>query len=78
MSKQEPSTPAEIKVAAIWAEVLSHDSIGRDDDFFEIGGDSFDATRVLARVKADLAVDVPIRVLLDYPVLRDFAARCER
>ncbi|NBE83281.1 non-ribosomal peptide synthetase [Micromonospora rubida] len=46
-----PQGPAQERVARIWAEVLDLDEIGVDDDFFELGGDSLRAMRLLARLR---------------------------
>ncbi len=45
-----PRTPTEIKLAAIWSEILNLPDIGVDANFFEIGGDSLLATGLLLRV----------------------------
>ncbi|NKR52522.1 hypothetical protein GS545_25545 [Rhodococcus hoagii] len=49
-----PSTPVEEAVAAVFADVLDVDRVGRDDDFFELGGNSLLATQVCARLGAAL------------------------
>lgn len=43
-----PLTGAEAEVAGLWREVLQCDRIGRDDDFFEMGGDSLDLAGIAA------------------------------
>ncbi|MFK4259143.1 phosphopantetheine-binding protein [Agrobacterium tumefaciens] len=75
MENAEPQTATQIKVAMIWSEVLNVSTIGLDDDFFELGGDSFDATRVLTRVKEEFAKHLSFRDFVDAPVLRDFSRR---
>ena len=35
-----PETPLEASLASIWAEVLTMDRVGRDDDLFALGADS--------------------------------------
>ena len=44
-----PRTEVERKLAAIWMDVLKLDTVGVDDDFFELGGDSLLSIRVIAR-----------------------------
>lgn len=48
-----PRTEAERKLAAIWTELLSIDPIGVTDDFFELGGDSIVAIRLVSRARQE-------------------------
>ncbi|WP_327035385.1 non-ribosomal peptide synthetase/type I polyketide synthase [Micromonospora ureilytica] len=43
-----PDTPLRTALAQRWARVLGYDSVGIDDDFFDLGGDSFKAIKALA------------------------------
>jgi mycobactin phenyloxazoline synthetase len=63
-----PSTPLESALAAIAGDVLGVESVGVDDDFFALGGDSVQATQAVARIRAWL--DTP-----DVMVADIFAAR---
>nr|WP_282955894.1 non-ribosomal peptide synthetase [Rhodococcus corynebacterioides] len=47
-----PSTPTEITVAGVVAEVLGIDRVGADDSFFELGGDSIVSMQLVARARA--------------------------
>ena len=60
-------------VAAIWAELFGLPRVGRDDHFFRLGGHSLLATKVLARIRARLRLDAPLRMIFQEPVLADFA-----
>ncbi|MES1241578.1 MAG: non-ribosomal peptide synthase/polyketide synthase, partial [Acidobacteriota bacterium] len=71
-----PRTPAEQKLAAIWAEVLGV-APGALDDFFVSGGHSLLATRLTSRVREAFGVDLPLRAVFEAPVLADMAARLE-
>ena len=53
-----PSSDAEARMAGLWADVLDLDSIGLDDDFFELGGDSLVAATLVGAIKAAFGVDV--------------------
>src|SRR6185369_8314090 len=44
-----PSTPVEEALAALWAEALGVKRVGRNDDFFELGGDSLLVIRVVSK-----------------------------
>uniref|UniRef100_UPI0024571DFC non-ribosomal peptide synthetase n=1 Tax=Nocardia cyriacigeorgica TaxID=135487 RepID=UPI0024571DFC len=71
---REPSTDAERAVAAIFADLLGHDRIGADDNFFALGGNSLIATRALARIGAALDIAVDVRDFFDNPTPAGLAA----
>ncbi|WP_225408514.1 non-ribosomal peptide synthetase [Stigmatella hybrida] len=68
------ATPTEEVVARIWAEVLHLPRVHRTSSFFELGGHSLLATRTMARLREALAVDVPLSLLFEKPVLGELAA----
>lgn len=70
-------TELESFIAELWAEVLPQPSLGRGSSFFEVGGHSLTATRAVALVREELAVDISVRDLFEAPVLADFATRVE-
>ncbi|QMU70574.1 non-ribosomal peptide synthase/polyketide synthase [Streptacidiphilus sp. P02-A3a] len=59
--RTEPLTARERALAGIWAEVLGADAVGATDDFFDLGGDSILAARILARIRAELGVRITLR-----------------
>jgi amino acid adenylation domain-containing protein len=74
VTKRAPSTPMEKKLQALWSRVLdtTSDSIGVDDSFFRLGGDSITAIRL---VRAGRAADLSLSVadIFQQPVLGDLA-----
>ncbi|WP_280232742.1 non-ribosomal peptide synthetase, partial [Nocardia cyriacigeorgica] len=75
-----PSTPVEEIVAATFAEVLGlpgERQVGRDDDFFDLGGNSLIATQVVARLGAALDTRVPVRTLFEAPSVAALAVKLE-
>jgi len=74
---EAPSGRAEEAVAAIWAELLGVERVGRRDRFFELGGHSLLATRVVSRVRQALGVEASARDVFERPVLADFARGLE-
>ena len=75
---EAPQGEIEEKLAAIWAEVLKVERVGRHDNFFELGGHSLLAVRVLTRVRKMLSVQVALEDLFARPVLVDFVRGVER
>ena len=71
-------TEIEKRLTSIWQEVLEIDDISIDDNFFDLGGHSLSGMRVLARVRRDFHVDVPIRSLFERPTIADLALEVEK
>ncbi|MDF3308306.1 amino acid adenylation domain-containing protein [Rhodococcus sp. T2V] len=69
-----PHTPAERVVATAFAEVLGLDLVGRDENFFALGGTSLSATRAVSRIGAALETSVPVRAVFDTPTVSALAA----
>ena len=69
-----PRTPLEEQVGQIWAHVLSLDQVGIHDNFFDLGGHSLAATRVVSRVIKQFQTEVPLQVLFHSPTVADMAA----
>ena len=72
-----PRTPVEEVVAGIWCEVLRWPRVGMEQSFFDLGGHSLLATQVMARLRAALAVELPLRVLFESPTVAALARAAE-
>jgi acyl carrier protein len=68
----EPST--ERRLAEIWQEVLGLPSVGVPANFFDLGGHSLRALRVVLKVGDELGVELPVMALLQSNTIRRFAA----
>jgi len=75
---EPPMGREETEIARIFAEVLKLPAVGRRDNFFDLGGDSLSATKVLTAVDAALGVPVGIEILFDCPTVFEFAAAVTR
>jgi amino acid adenylation domain-containing protein len=68
-----PRTAVERELAAIWAEVFGLEEVGVRDDFFDLGGHSLTAIRVINRIRDRLLVELPVRTVFDKPTIEDLA-----
>ncbi|MEV0945111.1 amino acid adenylation domain-containing protein [Rhodococcus sp. NPDC049939] len=68
-----PRTPTEQVVATVFAQVIGTDLVGREDNFFSLGGTSLSATRAVSRIGAALGATVPVRTLFDAPTVSTLA-----
>ena len=59
----ETASPLERALAALWTRSLGHASIGLDDNFFMLGGDSLRGAKLLTQVNAAFGVDLPVQSL---------------
>ncbi len=69
------------EVTAIWADALGVPTLGLHDDLFDLGGHSLTVTRIAARMRQELHVDLPLHVFFDGPTVAevlDAAARRAR
>jgi amino acid adenylation domain-containing protein len=73
-----PRDSLEQVLAGIWCEVLKLDRVGAHDNFFELGGDSLRSLQVVARIRATLEVDVPLRELFAAPTVAGLAGALRR
>jgi acyl carrier protein len=63
-----------LEIAAIIRSVLEIESVSQDDDFFEIGGDSLAAVRVMTRVRRRYNIQMPLSSLFRHPTAEALAA----
>ncbi|MGK8893959.1 non-ribosomal peptide synthase/polyketide synthase [Burkholderia gladioli] len=72
-----PVTALQRALAAIWADVLKLERVGLDEHFFAAGGHSLLATQLVARIRRDLGLELPLHAIFEAPTLGRLAARIE-
>jgi amino acid adenylation domain-containing protein len=70
----QPRSPAEAKLAAIWADVLGLEWVAIHDDFFDLGGNSIIAARLASKVRTELARELPLAAVVRAPTVARLAA----
>jgi len=73
-----PRTPVEAWVAGHWGELLNLDEVGVDDPFFELGGTSLTAVRLLGRLSRETGSTLPALLLFRAPTVGEMARILEQ
>ncbi|MEM1083408.1 MAG: amino acid adenylation domain-containing protein [Verrucomicrobiota bacterium] len=73
VGRREPEGPTEACLAGIWRDLLGIESIGRDDDFFDLGGNSLAGLRMFARIRREFGLSLPLSTLLRAKNIRALA-----
>ena len=74
-SNRAPADAVEEILAGIYAQVLGLERVGVDDSFFDLGGDSLSAMRLVAAVNAGLDAGLSVRVVFEAPTVAQLAPR---
>ena len=70
-----PASAVEEILAGIYAQVLGLERVGVDDSFFDLGGDSLSAMRVIAAINTGLDSGLAVRTVFDAPTVAQLATR---
>jgi acyl carrier protein len=73
-----PRTPMEETIAQIWREVLGLAQVGVESNFFDLGGHSLMATRVVSQIRERCGVELPLRLLFESPTIAALAEKLEQ
>ncbi|SFL84947.1 non-ribosomal peptide synthetase [Nitrosomonas communis] len=68
-----PESPTEKTVATVWANNLKLDKVGAESDFFQLGGDSLMAVRIITQIGKTLNISIPLSVLMETRTVADLA-----
>jgi acyl carrier protein len=66
------------ELGRIWQQLLGVDSIGANDNFFDLGGDSILAIHLFAEIEKVFKIKLPVSVLFDAPTLEELAETIRR
>ncbi|HWW02753.1 MAG TPA: MupA/Atu3671 family FMN-dependent luciferase-like monooxygenase [Candidatus Acidoferrum sp.] len=72
-SQSAPATTIEARVSRIWREVLGLEEAAQEDNFFEFGGNSLLATRLMSRLRREFGCDLPLRLGFDCPTIQELS-----
>jgi amino acid adenylation domain-containing protein len=67
---QAAETETEKAMLLMWSEVLMVESIGITDDFFALGGNSLQAAQIIARIRSQYQIEVPVKSLFTEPTIK--------
>ncbi|KAG8423102.1 putative PKS/NRPS-like protein biosynthetic cluster [Metarhizium acridum] len=70
----QPTSELEQQIQAIWSDILGHDRVGIEDNFFNIGGDSVRIIRMQAALENQLHRPVPTPKLFEHYTIKALAA----
>ena len=69
----QPTSELEQRIQAVWSDILGHDRIGIEDNFFNIGGDSVRTIRMQAALEKQLNRPIPIPKLIEHFTIKALA-----
>ena len=70
--KDTPRNPVEEVLMGLWGDVLDNEKIGIHTNFFEFGGDSIAATRLISEIRKLFQCDLGVRSLFENPTVAEF------
>jgi len=73
--RDEDGTDGEQRLARIWGEVLSVGELGRDDDYFDLGGDSLSGTQLTNAIAKEFGVGIDFEDIYTYSTIRTLGQR---
>lgn len=71
-------TRLEIRMHECWSQVLHCDQIGKNENFFELGGNSLLAMKLISRLKRELSLQIPLAYIFQHPTIASLAEKLEQ
>ena len=78
MAGRAPEGATECRIAEIWCRLLGLPSVGADQQFFSVGGNSLLATQVITRIRAEFGTQLTLREWLEASTIAELAGAIER
>ena len=75
---EAPASASERLVGSVFERVLNREHIGRNDNFFSLGGDSIRAMQVVSRLRESFALEIPVPLVFQYPTPGSLALELDR
>src|ERR1700759_4688212 len=72
-----PSNDLEQAVLEIWQGILGRDGIGIADNFFDLGGDSLLAVRLVSALRIELGVEMDMKAIFLHPTVEELTLAIE-
>ncbi len=73
-----PRTAIELQLAQIWSSILNITSVGVQENFFELGGNSLLVVKLLSQLRQAYRVDLPVHCLFEFPTVAGIAQVIEK
>jgi iturin family lipopeptide synthetase A len=77
VNTEKPHHALETQLIGIWETVLGQKGIGVHDNFFDLGGHSIKAIRLLSRLRAEIGMDIKLRDIFLAPTIAELATRAD-
>jgi amino acid adenylation domain-containing protein/FkbH-like protein len=74
---EAPQGQREQTLTELWQELLRLDRVGRHDNFFQLGGHSLQAVKLIARIEQRFGVRLPVSALFQYPTIQKLSEALE-
>ncbi|MCP4990324.1 MAG: SDR family NAD(P)-dependent oxidoreductase [Colwellia sp.] len=73
-----PEDEIEQRIVIIWQELLGISEVGRNDNFFEMGGDSLIGIQLISRINKEFSIDLAMKLLFENPTPAAIAEHVEQ
>ncbi len=73
-----PETETEIKLHQLWLESFEVNSVGIDTNYFEMGGNSLLATKIINKIKNRFLIDLSVSAMFEFPSIRQMAEAVDK